>query len=108
VTTISLFSPHGNPHGTPLCQKYRLDYKRDLIYKSNRAGDVVENWHLTHLFPRHRHVFQQLDDSVWHVFQSTKIYALVMSVVENKINFSKRKLLAIVFAYLNFLLLISP
>ena len=42
------------------------------------ARDVVDDRYLAHLFPRHRHVLQQLDHRVRHPLQGTQVHAFVV------------------------------
>lgn len=48
-----------------------LDDPGDFIHKGNRSSDVVEDWHISDLFPGHGHVFQQLQNSMGHVLKGT-------------------------------------
>ncbi len=50
VATISLLSPHHDPHGSPLGDKHRLDDKRSLVNKSDGSRDVVKNLNIANLW----------------------------------------------------------
>ena len=45
---------------------------RDLIHKRDGPSDMVDDRHISYLFPRHGHVLQQLQYSVWHVLESSE------------------------------------
>ena len=44
---------------------------RNLIDEGDGSGDVVDDGDIADLFPRHWHILQQLEHSMWHVLQST-------------------------------------
>lgn len=58
-------------HLPPLCDVDRLYDPRDFIHKGNSSGNVVEDRHVSDLFPGHRHVFQQLQHCMGHVLEGT-------------------------------------
>mmetsp|Transcript_29770 Transcript_29770/g.62394 ORF Transcript_29770/g.62394 Transcript_29770/m.62394 type:complete len:322 (-) Transcript_29770:609-1574(-) len=70
VATVTLLTTHHDPHCSPLSNKDWLDDLGHVIHKSNRPSDVVQDVHVAHLLPRHRHVLKQFQNRVRHIFQS--------------------------------------
>ena len=77
VATIALLASHSYPHRGPLCMEDRLDNTRDLVYKRQAAVHMVQHLDLTRRLPRHGHIFQQLQHSMWHELERTQITPLV-------------------------------
>ncbi|RUS16870.1 hypothetical protein BC937DRAFT_90705 [Endogone sp. FLAS-F59071] len=80
VPAVALLASHHNPHGTPLRDVDGLDNPWDLIDKGNGARNVIEDGDFPDLLPWHWHVLQELEDSVWHVFERTEVDALVVTI----------------------------
>ena len=55
----------------PLANIDRLYHPRDFIDECDCSSDVVYNFYISYLFPRHGHVLQKLQYGMWHVLQST-------------------------------------
>lgn len=68
----------------PLSHVHRFDDPWNLIDESDGAGDVVENVHVSNLLPRHRHVFQELQDGMRHVLQRTEVDSFVVTVLPRR------------------------
>ena len=49
VSSVSLLSPHHDPHGAPLCDVQRFHYPRYLIHKTYRSSYVVQNFDVPYL-----------------------------------------------------------
>lgn len=59
---------------SPLPPLWNVDWlndPRDFIDKWNGSSDVIKHGHISNLFPRHRHVFQQLQHCMGHVLEGT-------------------------------------
>ena len=56
----------------PLSNVDGLSNPRDLIHKRDGPSDMVDDRHIWYLFPRHGHVLQQLQYSVWHAVDSSE------------------------------------
>jgi len=69
---ISFLSPHHDPHGSPLSSVDGLNHPWNLVNEADGSCDVVENFHVSDLFPWHRSVFEEFIDSVRGVFQGSK------------------------------------
>jgi hypothetical protein len=75
MSPISLFSPHLNPHSPSLRNVDGLNHSWNLVDKRDCSGNVVQHFDFTdlairlliYLFPGHGHVFEQLQDCMWHV-----------------------------------------
>lgn len=79
VSSITFLSSHHQVHGGPLRHVDRLDHPGYLVHERDRAGDVVEDLHVSNLLPRHRHVLEQLEHGVRHVLESAQVDTLVVS-----------------------------
>ncbi len=64
VAPVALLPAHHGPHGGPLGDKDGLADARRLIHKGDGARHVVEDGHVAHLLPGHRHVLDQLEEGV--------------------------------------------
>ena len=79
MAPIALLTPHHDPHGAPLRLVNRLyDFGR-LVHKCDSTRDMIECLHISHLFPRHGHIFQQLKDRVGNIFESAQVDSLVLT-----------------------------
>jgi hypothetical protein len=58
---------------------YRFNDAGDFIDKGDGAGDVIQHGHFTNLLPWIRDVFEELHHSVWDVFESAEMNALIVS-----------------------------
>lgn len=81
VPPVALLAPHRRPHRGPLRHVDRLRHERDLVHERYGAGDVVQRAHRAHLFPRHRHVLEQLEHRVRDVLERAEEGALVAAVL---------------------------
>ncbi|RUP50905.1 hypothetical protein BC936DRAFT_137165 [Jimgerdemannia flammicorona] len=81
VPAVALLASHHDPHGAPLRDVDWLDHPRDFVHKGDGAGDMVQDGDLANLFPRHRHVLQELEDGVGYIFERAKVDALVVTVL---------------------------
>mmetsp|Transcript_61033 Transcript_61033/g.143984 ORF Transcript_61033/g.143984 Transcript_61033/m.143984 type:complete len:850 (-) Transcript_61033:159-2708(-) len=79
MATIALLPPHHDPHRAPLRDENRLDDLRDFVHERNSARKMIQHVHVANLLPRHGHILQKLEHSVWHVFQRPEVHALVMA-----------------------------
>ena len=102
MTTITFFATHSQPHRSPLSMIYGLDNPRYFINKGDGTCNVVQDGHLTHLFPWHRYIFQQFQHGMWDIFKCTQMYTLfsavfavahVTMILHNFANVLRRKLL---------------
>lgn len=80
VPSVTFLTTHCDPHGAPLSDVHRFNHPRNLVDKGDGASDVVEYLDIADLFPGHGHVLHQLQHSVWHVLESTKVNPLVVTV----------------------------
>ena len=62
---------HVATHIPPLGDVDWLNDPWDLVHKRDCSSDVIEHSNVANLFPRHRHVFHQLQHGVRHVLQRT-------------------------------------
>lgn len=60
-----------SPALPPLSYVDWLDNPRNFIDKGNGSRDVIQDRYISNLFPRHRHVLQQLQHCMRHVFKRT-------------------------------------
>ena len=49
VSSVSLFSPHHNPHSAPLCYIQWFDHPWDLIHETDGSSNVVQHLDISHL-----------------------------------------------------------
>ena len=67
MPTISFFSSHHDPHGSPLGDVDGLDNEGSFVDEGNGSGLVVKDFDVTDLFPGHRGVLKQLVDGMRYV-----------------------------------------
>ena len=79
MATISLLASHHNPHASPLGHVDRFNDPGNFVHETDGTCNVVENFDIFDQLPWHRHVFQQLQYSMRHVFQCAKIHSLVVT-----------------------------
>mmetsp|Transcript_67280 Transcript_67280/g.140138 ORF Transcript_67280/g.140138 Transcript_67280/m.140138 type:complete len:884 (+) Transcript_67280:4960-7611(+) len=79
MATITLLPTHHNPHRAPLCNENGLDDFRDFVHKRDCSSQMVKNVDVSNLLPWHRHVLQQLQDRVRHIFQCPEVNALIVT-----------------------------
>lgn len=79
LKTVTLLPPLGDVD--------RLYNPRDFIDKGNGSCDVVQDGHISDLFPGHWHVLQQFQHCMGHVFEGTvqqkEKYGMSWAVVMN-------------------------
>lgn len=80
-----------------------LDDPGNFIHKGNSSSDVVEDGHVSDLFPGHGHVFQQLQYSVGHVLEGTVQQKESLMSCGYRYSFSKESLSK----YLNMYILLT-
>lgn len=105
VPPVTLFSPHHDPHCSPLCYVNWLDDQGHLINEADSSSNMIQDTHMfdlhtdasqlalgsmspilakatsaggCYLLPGHRHVLQQLVHRMRNKLQGTKIHSLVM------------------------------
>ena len=79
VPTVSLLSPHSEPHSTPLRMVYGLNDTGNLVDERDSTRDVVEHWHLADLLPWVRDVLQKFHDRMRDVLESTEVNTLIVT-----------------------------
>ena len=77
VAAVTLLPTHQNPRCPPLRHKDRLYDHRNLVDKRNGAGNVIQNLDVANLLPRHRHVFEKLQEGMRHKLQRPQVDSLV-------------------------------
>ena len=79
MSSVSLFSSHHDPHGSPLRDVDRLDDSGNFIHEGDGTCDMVEGLDSSDLFPGHGHIFEELENSVRNVLEGTDVDTLIMS-----------------------------
>ena len=77
MTTITLLSPHGQPHRCPLGVVDGLDDTGHLVDKRNGTRNVVQYGHLPDLLPWAWNVLQQLHHGMRHVLERSQVHTLI-------------------------------
>ena len=80
VPSISFLPPHHDPHCTPLSNINWFDNLRNLVNKSDGSCDVIENLHISDLFPRHWDILKELVDGMRGILEGSKMDSFVGSV----------------------------
>jgi hypothetical protein len=60
-------------YSPPLCYIHRFNDPWYLIHKSDGSSDMVQHFHISNLFPRHRHILQKFHNCMRHIFQCAEI-----------------------------------
>jgi hypothetical protein len=73
-----LYEQLNAPHGAPLSNVVWLDDSGHFVHERDGTSYVKEHTHKPHLLPWHRHILEELIDSMRRKFEGTKVDTLVM------------------------------